>query len=325
MSPATSPTAAISDPAFQRCINPIFLALIPGSGSTNTCAASGCHDTVSGTGGAPLSSDVASHASASYGRDLSSVRVHTDSESAQMAESKGFQAFSYGGDVFGKSSALDTGSDHGKHVMMHELAHVAQQAGAVAASRDGGAVGQEREPEGPVPDRGRDEHPHLEADANKAALNLIAGERSPVASAPLSLSRCSMPSGTAISPAHFQFQTVVSIRPGDGEPAGWQAAAVRASMSKSVGSTPYGSTQCLFEVGVPLRNYQGPVSSMAAATAAATAANSAAYTVLAGGEPVTSVTCIEFRRLMQAELGAIIPGARVSSLIHPNLPIVNFP
>ena len=39
---------------FQKCINPIFIARlqIPGSSSTNTCAGSGCHDTVTGTGGA---------------------------------------------------------------------------------------------------------------------------------------------------------------------------------------------------------------------------------------------------------------------------------
>lgn len=41
---------------FQKCINPIFLAQlqINGNGviSTNTCAGSGCHDTVTGTGGA---------------------------------------------------------------------------------------------------------------------------------------------------------------------------------------------------------------------------------------------------------------------------------
>jgi hypothetical protein len=41
---------------FQRCINPIFLAQLQinqnGVISTNTCAGSGCHDTVTGTGGA---------------------------------------------------------------------------------------------------------------------------------------------------------------------------------------------------------------------------------------------------------------------------------
>jgi hypothetical protein len=37
---------------FQRCINPIFLTQISGSGGNNSCAASGCHDNVAGTGGA---------------------------------------------------------------------------------------------------------------------------------------------------------------------------------------------------------------------------------------------------------------------------------
>jgi hypothetical protein len=47
---------ALSFAYFQRCINPIFLAQLPvlsgGNTSTNTCAASGCHETVTGTGGA---------------------------------------------------------------------------------------------------------------------------------------------------------------------------------------------------------------------------------------------------------------------------------
>ena len=39
---------------FQKCINPIFLAqlLSQGATTTNTCAGGGCHDTVTGTGGA---------------------------------------------------------------------------------------------------------------------------------------------------------------------------------------------------------------------------------------------------------------------------------
>jgi hypothetical protein len=39
---------------FQKCINPIFDKQLPirGTASTNSCAGSGCHDTVAGTGGA---------------------------------------------------------------------------------------------------------------------------------------------------------------------------------------------------------------------------------------------------------------------------------
>jgi hypothetical protein len=39
---------------FQKCIDPIFLAKlqIQGSSTVNTCAGGGCHDSVTGTGGA---------------------------------------------------------------------------------------------------------------------------------------------------------------------------------------------------------------------------------------------------------------------------------
>jgi hypothetical protein len=39
---------------YQKCINPILTAQlpIPGTSLTNTCAAGGCHDSVSGSGGA---------------------------------------------------------------------------------------------------------------------------------------------------------------------------------------------------------------------------------------------------------------------------------
>ncbi len=54
--PATTGGQKLSFIYFQRCIQPIFLAqlLINQNGviSTNTCAAAGCHDTVTGTGGA---------------------------------------------------------------------------------------------------------------------------------------------------------------------------------------------------------------------------------------------------------------------------------
>ncbi len=54
--PAAASGQKLSFAYFQRCINPIFLASLPstqnGVTTTNTCAASGCHDNVNGTGGA---------------------------------------------------------------------------------------------------------------------------------------------------------------------------------------------------------------------------------------------------------------------------------
>jgi predicted small lipoprotein YifL len=54
--PPGTTTQTLSFAYFQRCINPIFLAQLQitlnGVRSTNTCAAAGCHDNTSGTGGA---------------------------------------------------------------------------------------------------------------------------------------------------------------------------------------------------------------------------------------------------------------------------------
>jgi hypothetical protein len=108
---------------------------------------------------------------------MGAVRVHTDSQAASMAESKGFQAFSYSGDVFGKSSALDTGTEHGSHVMMHELAHVAQTGG----QRAGGVHGKVEI--GTATDSGD----ALEVDADKGAAAAVAGGSYSVQRAPLAV------------------------------------------------------------------------------------------------------------------------------------------
>ena len=54
--PTTTGGQKLSFVYFQKCIQPIFIARLQvnqgGQISTNTCAAAGCHDNVSGTGGA---------------------------------------------------------------------------------------------------------------------------------------------------------------------------------------------------------------------------------------------------------------------------------
>jgi hypothetical protein len=54
--PGTASGQRLSFAYFQKCIDPIFIAQLQiqvgGTTSTNTCAGSGCHDTVTGTGGA---------------------------------------------------------------------------------------------------------------------------------------------------------------------------------------------------------------------------------------------------------------------------------
>jgi hypothetical protein len=54
--PPLSGTQSLAFAYFQRCVNPIFLAKLPitlnGVATTNTCAAGGCHNNATGTGGA---------------------------------------------------------------------------------------------------------------------------------------------------------------------------------------------------------------------------------------------------------------------------------
>jgi len=50
--PAGSGGRKLSFIYFQKCVNPVLLASITSSAGTNTCASAGCHDNVTGTGGA---------------------------------------------------------------------------------------------------------------------------------------------------------------------------------------------------------------------------------------------------------------------------------
>lgn len=51
--PAADAGQKLSFAYYQKCINPIFLELLPiqGTSVTNTCAAGGCHDVSTGSGG----------------------------------------------------------------------------------------------------------------------------------------------------------------------------------------------------------------------------------------------------------------------------------
>jgi hypothetical protein len=258
--------------------------------------------------GKPLPLRLLSSARTSFDRDFSHVRVATG---VAPGTSGGTLATAYGDRILLDPSLAAQPPVIQDFVLAHELAHVAQQ--------------ERGRTEYPAADLGEHEQAHLEANANVAALDLLAGRHASVVPAPLTLSRCARPAGTLITAAHFRFRTTVPIRPGDGDPAGWQAAQIRARMSKDVGGASYGSVVCQFEVGVPLRNHLGPVSAAYAAEAAAMTANSAAYTVLADGTPASAAHCIAFRALMEEELRALIPGARVGPWVSPGLTPVDFP
>lgn len=83
--------------------------------------------------GAPLEAGIRDNLATSYRHDFSSVRVHTGPEADHAARSLGAQAYAVGNDVVFANRVYDPLSNHGRAVIAHELAHVAQHGGEAAA------------------------------------------------------------------------------------------------------------------------------------------------------------------------------------------------
>ena len=63
--------------------------------------------------------------------DLSGVRVHTDSQAADMSSSIGARAFTHGQDIYFNEGEYNPGSQSGQHLLAHEATHTVQQSGGV--------------------------------------------------------------------------------------------------------------------------------------------------------------------------------------------------
>ncbi|MFL5764165.1 MAG: DUF4157 domain-containing protein [Bacteroidia bacterium] len=66
------------------------------------------------------------------GADFGSVRIHTGSHAAEMNQEIGAKAFTHGNDIYFNKRQYDPASDHGKHLLAHELTHTVQQSGVVS-------------------------------------------------------------------------------------------------------------------------------------------------------------------------------------------------
>ncbi|MCB9301682.1 MAG: DUF4157 domain-containing protein [Lewinellaceae bacterium] len=80
-------------------------------------------------GGSPLPEDTRESMGSAMGADFTGVRVHTDSEAAQMSQDLGAQAFTHGSDIYFNEGKYDPGSSAGQHLLAHELTHTMQQGG----------------------------------------------------------------------------------------------------------------------------------------------------------------------------------------------------
>jgi len=89
--------------------------------------------------GAPLTDATLIDMNARFGRDFSAVRVHTDTEAAELCVRAHARAFTVGDDVFFSPGEYAPGTDKGRELLAHELTHVVQQTGSgkIAISRSG--------------------------------------------------------------------------------------------------------------------------------------------------------------------------------------------
>jgi hypothetical protein len=63
--------------------------------------------------------------------ELGDVNIHTDDTAVQLSRDLGSQAFTYGRDVFFNREKYQPETHAGRHLLAHELTHVAQQSGGV--------------------------------------------------------------------------------------------------------------------------------------------------------------------------------------------------
>ena len=78
-------------------------------------------------GGHPLPESERAFFEPRFGRDFSTVRLHTDSRSAGIARSINARAFTIGRDVAFGAGQYSPGTTSGRRLMAHELVHVLQQ------------------------------------------------------------------------------------------------------------------------------------------------------------------------------------------------------
>lgn len=82
-------------------------------------------------GGEPLPANTREEMEGAMGADLSSVRIHNNSEAAGLSNDLQAQAFTHGNDIYFGAGKYDTQSQSGQHLLAHEVAHTVQQGSGV--------------------------------------------------------------------------------------------------------------------------------------------------------------------------------------------------
>lgn len=81
--------------------------------------------------GSSLDGSTRSFMGSRMGSDFSNVKIHNDSQSAQLSQNLSAKAFTVGNDIYFNEGQYNPGSSAGKHLLAHELTHVVQQHGII--------------------------------------------------------------------------------------------------------------------------------------------------------------------------------------------------
>jgi hypothetical protein len=87
--------------------------------------------------GRPLPPELREQYSQSLGADLGNVRIHEGAASADAAEAVGARAYTTGNDIHFAQGEYDPGSERGRNLLAHEVAHTVQQSRGGAPTEDG--------------------------------------------------------------------------------------------------------------------------------------------------------------------------------------------
>ena len=122
MAMTANPTVSGAAPRIQRYTG-------QASGETGTAAAS--VNRVLTSSGRPLEPALQQDMERRFGHDFSRVRVHAGGEAEQSAREVNANAYTVGHDVVFGAGQFAPGTNQGRRLLAHELAHVAQQTGSV--------------------------------------------------------------------------------------------------------------------------------------------------------------------------------------------------
>lgn len=133
--------------------------------------------------GQPLGQGVRAQMEERLGHDFSAVRIHTDTASAQRAAAVGASAFTVGTEVFFGRDQFRPGTQAGRRLLAHELAHTLQpQAPGTLVSGPANAA------EAQAERMAREPNAHLEIRTAPERRALIARQSAPAATLPMKYS-----------------------------------------------------------------------------------------------------------------------------------------